>query len=185
MIYTNMKIEDIEDIEDEENIIVFGRVIESYDIREFDRDSGDKGYVRNIEIADDTGSIRVVLWNNDAKKDFEIGKAIKLQNPRITFNDDHLELTVSRNTSILDLTEKELENLPSHEELVEAIYIEKTIESLTEDDRNVCITGILKEVSGERTLLRNVHTVTIILINLKKILFVIIVVRKLKNQNTF
>lgn len=153
MIYTNMKIEDIED-EDEENIIVFGRVIESYDIREFDRDSGDKGYVRNIEIADDTGSIRVVLWNNDAKKDFEIGKAIKLQNPRITFNDDHLELTVSRNTSILDLTEKELENLPSHEELVEAIYIEKTIESLTEDDRNVRITGILKEVSGERTLLR-------------------------------
>ena len=86
MIYTHMKIGDIED-EDEDNIIVLGRIIEVYDIREFDRDTGDRGHVRNIELADDTGSIRVVLWDNDAKKDFKVGEAIKLQNPRITYND--------------------------------------------------------------------------------------------------
>lgn len=153
MIYAHMKIGDIED-EDEDNIIVLGRIIEVYDIREFDRDTGDRGHVRNIELADDTGSIRVVLWDNDAKKDFKVGEAIKLQNPRITYNEDHLELTVSRNTSIINPSDEELKDLPSHEELIEEIYVEKTIESLTEDDRNVRITGILKDISSDRTILR-------------------------------
>ena len=95
-----------------------------------------------------------MLWDNDVKKDFKVGEAIKLQNPRITYNEDHLELTVSRNTSIINPTGEELKDLPSHEELIEEIYVEKTIESLTEDDRNVRITGILKDISSDRTILR-------------------------------
>ena len=153
MIYTNKKIDDIED-EDEENLILIGRIIEIYDTREFDRDNGDKGFVRNIEIADDTGSMRVTLWNDDAKKEFELGEAIKFQNPRIVYKDDHLEINVSGSTAILKPSENELSNIPSYDELKEIIYAPKTIESLTDDDVNVRITGTLKDLASERILLK-------------------------------
>ena len=152
-IYNPKKIEDLD--EDEEDTIIIGRIIELNDIREFDRDTGDVGYVRNIEIADDTGTIRVALWDKDAKKEREIGDGIKLQNPRLALNmDNRLEANVSRATTILEPSESELEKLPSIDELMAAIYVPKTIESLFEDDTNVCVTGTIKEVNTQRVLLK-------------------------------
>ena len=152
-IYNPKKIEDLD--EDEEDTIIIGRIIEIYDIRKFDRDTGDTGHVRNIEIADDTGAIRVALWDNDALKERNIGDGIKLQNPRLALNmDNRLEANVSRATTILEPSESELEKLPSIDELLAEIYTPKTIESLLEDDTNVCVTGTIKEVSTERVLLK-------------------------------
>ena len=152
-IYNNKKIEDLD--EDEEDTIIIGRIIEINDIREFDRDAGDKGHVRNIEIADDTGAIRVALWDNDALKERQIGDGIKLQNPRLALNmDNRLEANVSRATTILEPSESELEQLPSIDELMAEIYTPKTIESLLEDDTNVCVTGTIKDVSTDRVLLK-------------------------------
>ena len=150
-LYDYKKISDVD--EDEEDIILIGRVIELYDLREFERDNGDKGFVRNIEIADDTGTIKVVLWNDDAKKDLELGMPIKLQNPRISLDmDNRLEATVGRTTTLLDPSEKELENLPTYDELKEAIYVSKPIEALLEDDTNVSVTGVIKEIYSDRVL---------------------------------
>ncbi len=152
-IYNPKKIEDLD--EDEEDTIIIGRIIEMYDIREFDRDTGDTGYVRNIEIADDTGTIRVALWDKDAQKEREIGDGIKLQNPRLALNmDNRLEANVSRATTILEPSESELEKLPSIDELMAAIYVPKTIESLLEDDTNVCVTGTINEVNAQRVILK-------------------------------
>ena len=152
-IYDYKKIVDVD--EDEEDVILIGRVIELNEVREFDRDNGDTGTVRNIEIADDTGSIRVVLWDKDAKRDLEIGTALKLQNPRLSLDmDNRIEATVSRSTTILEPSESELEKLPSYEELLEAIYVPKSIESLLEDDTNVCVTGTIKEVSDNKNILK-------------------------------
>jgi replication factor A1 len=152
-IYDYKKIEDLD--EDEEDTIIVGRVIELNDIRNFDRDNGDTGSVRNIEIADDTGSIRVVLWDNDAKMELEMGQPLKLQNPRLTLDmDNRLQATVSGGTTILEPSEKELEDLPSQDELMESIFVAKSIESLTEDDTNVHITARIKEVFPEKILLK-------------------------------
>ncbi len=152
-IYNPKKIEDLD--EDEEDTIIIGRIIELNDIREFDRDTGDTGYVRNIEIADDTGTIRVALWDKDAQKERQIGDGIKLQNPRLALNmDNRLEANVSRATTLLEPSESELEKLPSIDELMEAIYVSKPIESLLEDDTNVCVTGTIKEVRTDRVLLK-------------------------------
>lgn len=153
MIYESKKIDEIED-EDEENLIIIGRIIEMYDIRDFDRDNGDKGYVRNIEIADDTGSMRVALWDDDAKREFELGEAIKLQNPRIVYNEDHLEMSVSTFTAILEPSETELSGIPTYDELKEIIYVPKTIEALTDDDVNVRVTGTLTDIYTERIVRR-------------------------------
>ena len=152
-LYDYKKIEDLD--EDEEDTIIIGRVIEVNDVREFDRDNGDTGFVRNIEIADDTGSIRVVLWDNDAKNEYEMGQAIKLQNPRLSLDmDNRVEATVSGGTTMLEPSESELENLPSQDELMEAIFVPKTIESLYEDDTNVHVTGTIQEVSPDKILLK-------------------------------
>jgi replication factor A1 len=152
-IYNPKKIEDLD--EDEEDTIIVGRIIEINEVREFDRDTGDVGYVRNIEIADDTGTIRVALWDKDAQKEREIGDGIKLQNPRLALNmDNRLEANVSRATTILEPSESELEELPSIDELMAAIYVPKTIESLLEDDTNVCVTGTIKEITSERAILK-------------------------------
>jgi len=152
-IYDYKKIEDLD--EDEEDTIIIGRVIELNEIRNFDRDNGDTGSVRNIEIAVDTGSIRVVLWDNDAKKDLEMGQPLKLQNPRLSLDmDNRLQATVSGGTTVLEPSEKELEDLPSQDELMESIFVAKSIESLTEDDTNVHITARIKEVYPDKILLK-------------------------------
>ena len=152
-IYDYIKIIDVE--EDEQDKIIIGRIIEMYDIVTFERDNRE-GYVRNIEIADDTGAIRVSLWHDDAKREFELGQAIKLQNPRFLYNDtsNRVEASVSSSTTILDPSESELEKLPSYEELMEAIFVPKTIESLLEDDTNVKITARISEVNSNRYLLK-------------------------------
>ena len=150
-IYDKISISDVE--EDEEDKIIIGRVIEMFDVRTFERDNGE-GQVRNIEIADDTGSIIVVLWNDDANREFEIGQAIKLQNPRFGFNEmtNRVDANVSGATNVLDPSESELEKLPSYEELMEMIYVPKSIESLLEDDTNVHVTATIKEVGSDRVI---------------------------------
>ena len=152
-LYDFIHISDVD--EDENDKIIIGRVIEIYDIRNFESDNGE-GIVRNIEIADDTGSIIVVLWNDDAKREFEIGQAIKLQNPRFRYNDrtNRIDANVSGGTAILEPSEAELQKLPSQEELMEAIYVSKPIEALAEDDTNVCVTGEIIEVNTSKILLQ-------------------------------
>ena len=150
-LYDYKKIEDLD--EDEQDVIIIGRIIELNDIREFDRDNGDTGHVRNIEIADDTASIRVVLWNDDAKREFEMGQPIKLQNPRLSLDrDNRIEASVSRSTAILEPSESEIEKLPTQDELMDAIFVSKTIESLLEDDVNVCVTGKIVQVAADRVV---------------------------------
>lgn len=137
----------------DEGIIVTGRIIESSDVREFDRTDGSKGYVKSLEIADNSGSINVTLWNENAKKEWNVGDAIKFQDPQISFRNDSLEINVSRSTSILEPDESEIDDLPTYDELKESIYVPKTIEALEDDDRNVRITGTLKEVFGNKILI--------------------------------
>ena len=151
-IYDYKKISDVD--EDERDIIIIGRIIELNDVHQFDRDTGETGF-RNIEMADDTGSIKVVLWGSDAKMDLEMGMPLKLQNPRISLDmDNRLEATVSRGTAILKPNESEIEKLPTYDELVEAIFVKKTIEALAEDDTNVCVTGSIKEVGTDKNILK-------------------------------
>ncbi|WP_432645636.1 OB-fold nucleic acid binding domain-containing protein [Methanobrevibacter sp.] len=150
-LYDYKKIDEID--EDDQDVIIIGRVIELNDIHNFERDNGDVGSVKNIEIADETGSMRIVLWNDDAKREFEMGQPIKLQNPRFDLDrDNRIEAIVNRGTTILEPSESEIERLPTQEELMEAIYVPKPIEALTEDDVNVCVTGIISDVEADRVI---------------------------------
>lgn len=153
MIYTTKTIDEID--EDDSKIRVVARIIEVNDPHEFERTDGGKGIVRNMEIADMTGSMPVVLWGDNANMALEVGEAIKIEDPRIGFNDNdnRLELSTSRNTSILQPSESEIEELPTFEELQEVIYQAKDIELLEDDDTNVRINGRITEASSNKNLI--------------------------------
>ncbi|MBR6023764.1 MAG: replication protein A [Methanobrevibacter sp.] len=152
MIYEYREISDLDEYD--ENIFVVGRIFEVFDARELERDDGSKYSLRNIEIADNSQAIRVSLWGENAKREFDEGEAIKIQNPRVDLYNDQLTLNVSESTAIVKPSDEELMNLPSFEELKEAIYVPKEIEAIEDNDVNVRVTGTLQDVIPERLLIR-------------------------------
>ena len=152
MIYEYREISEVEEFE--ENIYVVGRVFEVFDMRELERDDGSKYFLRNIEIADNSQAIRVSLWGENAKREFEPGEPIKIQNPRVDVFNDQLTLNVSGSAAVVKPSEEELMNLPSYDELRDAIYAPRDIEAIQDDDINVRVTGQLTDVVSDHLLLR-------------------------------
>ena len=150
MIYTLKKIEDLD--EDDLNIKVIGRIIDIQEPNEFQRQDGTPGVVRNIEIGDETGIIRVTLWNEQTELPYEVGDSIKLENPRVTFRNDQIELSVSGSTKITTPDEDDLKDLPSFEELESILYVSKNIDELEDEDKNIKIQGHLQDVFGTNIL---------------------------------
>ncbi|NLU04727.1 MAG: replication protein A, partial [Methanothermobacter sp.] len=154
MLYQTKKIADLE--EDDRNIRIIARVVDLFEPREFQRGDGTPGLVRTAEFADDTGSIRASLWDDAAEKPLSIGDPVKIENPRVVFRDDmgggRLELSIGNSSRIEPASERDLEALPSFDELQEMLYPHRDIADLDEDSRNVLIEGELTEMSGRRIL---------------------------------
>jgi replication factor A1 len=150
MIYKFKKIDDLE--EDDSNIRVVARIVDIQDSNEFQKQDGSPGLVRNIEIADDTGIIRTTLWNEQAEISYEVGEGLKIENPRIAFRNDHLELSISNSTKIVKASDDDLKDLPSFDELEEILYQSKNIADLEDDDRNIKIQGNLGDTFGNNIL---------------------------------
>ncbi|MBQ2962691.1 OB-fold nucleic acid binding domain-containing protein [Methanobrevibacter sp.] len=152
-IYQTKKIYDLE--EDDMNVKVVGRIMEIEDTREFERPDGSKGLVRNMTIGDDSGFIAVTLWDDKTNLPFDLNEAIKIQNPRIRYNDrsNREELSVGNSTNILQPSYNELNSLPDIEELQNILYTSKDIANLELEDRNVRITGTFSEPYIERILI--------------------------------
>ena len=69
------------------NVTVIGVVCKNYDKITFERNDGSKGQVKSIEIQDETGSIKVTLWNDDADMKLEKGSIIKITGGNIEFDE--------------------------------------------------------------------------------------------------
>lgn len=157
MLYTTKSIDEIDDDEFEEGRIrIIARIFEVSEPREFNRQDGGTGIVRNIEIADVTGSMKLVLWGDIAQLDIiDVGEAIKIENPRVKYNDNdnRIELQTSRSTSIIKPSEDEIATLPSMDELEDVIYQPRTIGTLQEDDVNIRVSGVIRDPSNNRILI--------------------------------
>ncbi|MGL4670155.1 MAG: OB-fold nucleic acid binding domain-containing protein [Methanobacteriaceae archaeon] len=149
-IYTTKKVNELE--EDDRNIKLLVRIIDLQDPREFQRQDGTPGMLRSVELGDDTGSIRGTLWDDKANTFMEIGDAIKIENPGVTYR-DYIELNLGRSTKISKLNDEDAEELPSFKELQEIIYQSKNIEDLEDDDRNIKVSGKISEAFGNRILI--------------------------------
>jgi replication factor A1 len=64
---------DVESVELGDTVDLAGGVIETSDVRTFERDGGGEGQVRNVRLRDETGDIRVALWGDHADADVDLG----------------------------------------------------------------------------------------------------------------
>lgn len=107
---SNQKIKDIKDGMGDLNLT--GKVLESSEIRTFQRKDGNSGKVGNLLLGDATGTVRVTLW--DDKTDFlnqvEYGDTVELINAYARENafTQKVELQVG-NRSIIRKSEKKVE----------------------------------------------------------------------------
>jgi replication factor A1 len=137
-----IKINDLNNIEDDgEEVDIIGRVVNLYEPNEFQRDDGTTGLVRTAEIADETGMVRVSMWDSKAEHPMKEGDALKIENARTRLGDYQVDLSVGKTSRILEPTEEETEKLPSLKDVESMIYQTKKIEELAEGDRDVSIIG--------------------------------------------
>lgn len=73
----------IGDVELDSTTNLAGGVTYLGDEETFERDDGSSGKVRNLNLQDDTGSIRVSLWGDKAETDVEVGDEILITNAEI------------------------------------------------------------------------------------------------------
>ena len=147
------KITDLD--EDDVNVKVVARIVELEDTREFTRQDGTKGAVRNMTIGDVSGFIDVTLWEEKTNLPYDTNEAIKIQNPYVRYNDmsNRYELSIGNSANILEPSYSELSSLPDIQELLDNLYTEKDIVSLEEEDKNVIIEGKFSQIFAQRVLI--------------------------------
>ena len=72
---------------EKENVTIMGVLTKIYDTIVFQKNDGSEGQVRSIEVTDDTGSIRVTLWNKETEIAMNKGDFIKIEGGNIEFDD--------------------------------------------------------------------------------------------------
>ena len=65
-----------------QHVDISGRVMRIFDVNTFQRKTGTEGRVQNIVIADKTGSIRIVFWDDQIEKlkQFKRGDVVTVRN---------------------------------------------------------------------------------------------------------
>ncbi|HIP17594.1 MAG TPA: replication factor A [Methanothermococcus okinawensis] len=91
-----IEIKDIKGEDAREDITLVGRVLQVYDINQFERKDGTTGTVRNIMLEDCTGRIRLVLWDNNALLDIKEGDIVKVVHGYVRDSGEYVDLHVGR-----------------------------------------------------------------------------------------
>ncbi len=144
------QIQEIDDDGDEVDII--GRLITLSDCHTFPRDDGTEGVVRSGEMADGSpeGHVRVSFWDDKARSDFKIGQAYQIENARTRLGMYAVEINVGKTTRFFELSENQVGDLPSFEDLEESLYVTKKLEEVDEDDRNIKVLARILDIQEAR-----------------------------------
>jgi len=93
-------ITNIVDLRQDSEYTVIGKVVNIYESRQFKRKNGKRGKVINLDITDDTGLCRLVLWNNDVdlikNKNINKGTWLKIINGYTKNGYSGIELNLGR-----------------------------------------------------------------------------------------
>jgi hypothetical protein len=129
------KINDI--FEGMKNITVSGKVINIYEVREF-QVSARSGKVGTFIMGDDTGTIRTVCWGNmcDEMKEIKQGDIVKVVSCYARKNNDNIEIHVNENSQIMINPEGiSIENVQTVSRTQQAMR--KKISDLTEGNAEI------------------------------------------------
>jgi len=126
------------------NVDVVGKVLQKYELREFNKENT-SGKVANILIGDETGVVRVVLWNKQAEliNQLKEGDVVKVRGGYVRENNGRKEVHLN------DLS-KLIINPPGVEVEVKPYapqtFMRKQIADIKEDDANVEILATIVQV---------------------------------------
>jgi replication factor A1 len=89
------------------DVTLRGLVLGTDSIRTFDRDDGSEGQVANLTLGDETGRIRVTLWDDQAERAPEIdpGAAVEIVDGYVRERDGDLELHVGDRGAVEEIDE--------------------------------------------------------------------------------
>ena len=100
------KFTDIADIVPGESYSVQGRVSEIGELKEFEREDGTENVVANLRLKDETGSIRLTLWGEQAYviEDLDIDSEIQIINAYAKYGlNEEIELSIGNRSRVIIL----------------------------------------------------------------------------------
>ncbi|MFC6905107.1 single-stranded DNA binding protein [Halalkalicoccus tibetensis] len=95
------------------DVDVQGKVLATDSVRTFDRDDGSEGRVANLTLGDETGRIRVTLWDErtEAVEEFSAGESVEVVDGYVRERNGDIELHVG-NRGTIEGIDEEIEYVP-------------------------------------------------------------------------
>lgn len=130
------------------SVNILGKIVKIYGIREYKTESK-SGKVANILFGDETGVLRLVIWDTNLIKKFEDGEikegsVVRVKNSYVRQNNGFKELHVGNQGTI------ELENANIEVSTETSEYIKKEIKDLEAGNSNVGVFGTIVQVFEPR-----------------------------------
>jgi replication factor A1 len=127
------------------DVTLVGEVLASEPVRTFDRDDGSEGRVSNILIGDETGRVRVTLWDEMASlaEEFETHDVVEVVDGYVRERDGSLELHVGDRGAISE-TDAEVSYVPDATP-IDSVEIDDTVD----------IAGVVRSADPMRTFDRD------------------------------
>ena len=120
-------------------------VLDTGSVRTFDRDDGSTGRVSNLALGDETGRVRLTLWDDRADRAEELaaGTTVEVQNGYVREREGDLELHVGDRGNV-ETVEEHVEYEP-----------EATDIAALEIDQTADISGVVRSTDPKRTFERD------------------------------
>jgi replication factor A1 len=127
------------------DVTLRGLVLGTESVRTFERDDGSEGRVANLTLGDETGRIRVTLWDDraDRAEELDSGVAVEVVDGYVRERDGSLELHVGDRGAV-DEIDDEIEFVPDAT-AIEAAELDETID----------IAGVVRSTDPKRTFERD------------------------------
>ncbi len=124
-----------------------GKVQQMYPINEFQRKDGTPGKVASIIVADETGTVRIVLWGGqtDMIKDLKEGDIVKVTAGYTRENNNRLEIHIGEKSKLEINPEGE-----TIKEVKQYTSVRKKISELNENDNDVELLGTIVQAFEPR-----------------------------------
>jgi replication factor A1 len=128
------------------NVETVGKVIQTYELREFTTNDR-QGKVASLIIGDETGTIRVVMWGDQADNINNIHKdmTLKVLGGYVKDNNGKIELHLNDRSKLILNPEGETVNIIKQNKAER-----KSIDTLTENDNDVEILGTIVQIFDPR-----------------------------------
>ncbi|PHQ40471.1 replication factor A [Halorubrum persicum] len=103
------------------DVDLVGQVLDTDSVRTFDRDDGSEGRVANLTVGDETGRVRVTLWDDkaDLAEEFSAGEVVEVGDGYVRERDGDLELHVGDRGTV-ERVDESVEYVPETTDIADA-----------------------------------------------------------------